>query len=303
MSSSSRHVLPLVIAAACWGLGAVASKRAVTEIASPVLLVIQLTASSAALVALTALSGGTLLPSSHRLRIGILGVLNPGLAYMLSLAGLASITVGLSVLIWSLEPILIMLTAWLVLRERLPAPAVSLSVVAVIGAAVAGAAGTGGADVRGIALTVGGVGCCAIYTVVTSTQLGGGSALPVVVIQQLFALGFAISAVPLQIGPGAARALEEVSGTAWASAVASGVLYYGLAFWAFLTGLRCTRPSTAAVFLNLIPLFGITAGWLLLGERMTPVQVLGAGVAVVAVVAMARYPHRSELPFSRRVSP
>lgn len=299
MSRSSRHVLPLVTAAACWGLGAVASKRAVDEIAAPMLLVIQLAASSLALVVLAAGSGRALLPSRDRLRIGALGVLNPGLAYMLSLAGLARITAGLSVLLWSLEPILIMAIAWIVLRERLRLPAVVLSAVAVIGAAVAGAAGTGGADVGGVALTVGGVACCAIYTVATSTQLGEGSALPVVVVQQVFALGFAVVAVAVQVWAGATLALDQVSGTAWASAVASGVLYYGLAFWAFLSGLRCTSASTAGVFLSLIPLFGITAGWLLLGERMTLVQAAGACVAVVAVVTMVtltRDPHRTEVP-------
>lgn len=288
MSRSTRHLLPLVVASACWGLGAVASKRAVDELTAPILLVIQLAASAIALLVVSALSGGRILPDRQRLRIGVLGLLNPGLAYMFSLAGLATITAGLSVLLWSLEPILIMVAAWILLGERLSARAFGLSVIAVGGAAVAGAAGTGGADVRGIALTVAGVGCCALYTVITSRLLNDGSTLPLVFLQQVFALGFAIAAFAVYVAVGGNVDLGAVSGAAWASAALSGVVYYGLAFWAFLTGLRCTPVARAAVFLSLIPLFGITAGWLLLAERMTPSQVVGAVVAMAAVLTMVR---------------
>jgi probable blue pigment (indigoidine) exporter len=111
---------------------------------------------------------------------------------------------------------------------------------------------------------------------------------PLVLLQQLFALAFAVAVFAAYSAAGGSVDFGELSSSAWASAALSGVVYYGLAFWAFLTGLRCTPVATAAVFLSLIPLFGITAGWLLLGERMTSAQVVGAVVAMAAVLAMVR---------------
>ena len=49
-------------------------------------------------------------------------------------------------------------------------------------------------------------------------------------------------------------------------AAASGILYYGLAFWLYLTGLQHVTASYAGAFLPLIPVFGVTAGYLA-GER------------------------------------
>jgi probable blue pigment (indigoidine) exporter len=271
--------IPLVLAAACWGLGTVASKRAVTELPPTLLLVIQLGSSVAVLTLVWLASAGRRRPP---VRLGLLGVLNPGLAYLLSLMGLASITAGLSVLLWSLEPVLIVALAWLVLGDRLSPRAIAWSLIAVAGAALAGSQGIEGGQLRGIALTVAAVACCAIYTVAASSWMRAESSLAVVVVQQWFALVFACLVVLFSGGV----ALSGASATAWISAVGSGVMYYGLAFWAFLVGLQRVKASTAAASINLVPLFGIGAGYVFLGERMQPLQLVGAAIAILAVVAL-----------------
>jgi probable blue pigment (indigoidine) exporter len=271
--------IPLVLAAACWGLGTVASKRAVTELPPTLLLVIQLGSSVAVLTLVWLASAGRRRPP---VRLGLLGVLNPGLAYLLSLMGLASITAGLSVLLWSLEPVLIVALAWLVLGDRLSPRAIAWSLLAVAGAALAGSQGIEGGQLRGIALTVAAVACCAIYTVAASSWMRAESSLAVVVVQQWFALVFACLVVLFSGGV----ALSGASATAWISAVGSGVMYYGLAFWAFLVGLQRVKASTAAASINLVPLFGIGAGYVFLGERMQPLQLVGAAIAILAVVAL-----------------
>ena len=40
---------------------------------------------------------------------------------------------------------------------------------------------------------------------------------------------------------------------AWVGAMVSGILYYGLAFWLYLTALRHVPASYAGAFLPLIP--------------------------------------------------
>jgi drug/metabolite transporter (DMT)-like permease len=43
----------------------------------------------------------------------------------------------------------------------------------------------------------------------------------------------------------------------WLWAIASGIVYYGLAFWFYITALKQTSATLAGLFLNLIPVFGV----------------------------------------------
>ena len=83
--------------------------------------------------------------------------------------------------------------------------------------------------------------------------------------------------------------LAGISVTAWASAVAAGALYYGVAFWFYLAGLRGVTASGAGVFINLVPVFGITASYIVLGERLSSRQLLGAIVVIAAVATSTLY--------------
>ena len=56
-----------------------------------------------------------------------------------------------------------------------------------------------------------------------------------------------------------------------------------VAFWFYVTGLQRVPASTAGVFINLVPMFGLLASFLLLGERLTGRQLVGAIVIIVAV--------------------
>src|SRR5947207_527264 len=82
---------------------------AVAEIPPLTLLPIQLATSLGFLVFAGRLRGERGIAGPLRRPVGWLGILNPGLAYALSLLGLALITASLSVLLWAVEPILILL--------------------------------------------------------------------------------------------------------------------------------------------------------------------------------------------------
>lgn len=88
MSSSiaRRDLVLLTLAAACWGLGTVVSKRAVAEFPPLTLLAVQLAASLAVLVVLMRAGRQSLRGSPPIL--ARLGILNPGIAYALGLVGL-----------------------------------------------------------------------------------------------------------------------------------------------------------------------------------------------------------------------
>lgn len=279
---SRSHVLALILAAAAWGSGAVVSKHAVSFIPPLPLLVVQLSASLVLMLVLARLR----LPDRSDGRFVLLGLLNPGLAYLFNLAGLTTITAGLSVMLWALEPVLIVVVAWLVVGHRLAPGAFAISLAAVAGAAVAGSGSLSGGALGGVALTVAAVACCAIYTVAAAEWNGDTPTLTIVAGQQAAALGLALVIALASLALGADLLPDEIPGSAWVSAVVSGALYYGLAFWAFLTGLRHTRAAVAGQFINLVPVFGVTFAWLLLDERLGPVQLAGGGIVVVAVAAL-----------------
>ena len=285
--TSRAAVAALVAAAACWGLGTVVSKQVVDDVAPLTLLPMQLAVSCVFLLLITMARREPFGWTPPMRRLAALGVLNPGLAYALGLVGLTTITASLYVLLWATEPVVILLLAALVLREFIPTALTASVAVAVLGVLLVvyqpGATG----DAAGITLTLVSVGFCAVYTVLTRRLLLDDSSLSVVLAQQVVALVFAIvlaSVVDLVGGTG--WELSGLSATAWLGAGVSGVLYYGLGFWFFLTGLRVVPASYAAAFLPLIPVFGLAGGFLV-GERLEPRQWVGAAVIVAATAAIA----------------
>ena len=77
---------------------------------------------------------------------------------------------------------------------------------------------------------------------------------------------------------------------ALASAVGSGVLYYAGAYWFYLGALRHVPASFAAVSFYLIPIVGVIASMLILGERLDPRQWAGSAIVLVALLAIIRLP-------------
>ena len=100
------------------GVGTAVSKRAVTEIPPLTLLPIQLGVSLVVLAVLMRRRGLSFRGGRGAPLLGRLGLLNPGLAYALGLLGLASISASLSVLLWAVEPLMILVMAAWFLHER-----------------------------------------------------------------------------------------------------------------------------------------------------------------------------------------
>ncbi len=247
----------LVAAAVCWGTATGISKRAVDEIAPTTLLPIELAISVVVLGVAAVITRDTRLRREHRAQLAWLGVLNPGVSYALSLAGLARITASASALLWATEPLLILALAWIVLRHRPTGLGAACAVIALGGVLLVVAQPDVGLSIYGVALTIAGVIACAIYTVLSSRYLADSAPLGVVIVQQSAAFGFAALLAIAALAAGHGGTLDDVSTTAWVSALVAGALYYGVAFWFYLHGLRSCRPGIAGLFINLVPIFGV----------------------------------------------
>ena len=287
--------ISLVLAATCWGLGGVMSKSVVAHVPPLTLLVAQLTVSITFLWAAMVMQKTRLLHRREVFRLGLTGVLNPGLAYTFSLIGLTLTTASMSALLWATEPIVILGLAWLVLRERLTPPLIIVSAIAIIGVALvvsldANSANSG--SLLGNLLIFAGVCCCAYYTVISRRQVAGIDPLLLVAVQQTFALAWALAIWPIELLGGGAAGLAAIKPDAWLWAAVSGITYYALAFWFYITGLKRIPASMAGMFINLVPIFGIGGATIFLGERLDAAQWAGAVLILAAVIGVVRVQQR-----------
>jgi len=283
-----RDVIALVLAAVCWGLGTVISKAALGEIPPLTLFPIQLAASLVVLLVLMR-SHGVPLRVDGPPSLGRLGLLNPGIAYALSLLGLTTITASLSVILWALEPLMILVLAAWFLRESMTPNVIVLSLVAIAGMIAIIYDPAAGGAVLGLSLTLAGVACCAAYTVITRRWIPDAKETSQVVLaQQAHGLGVALVFVVIVGVAGGAIAPNSLTPPGLASALGSGVLYYAGAYWLYLGALRRVPAAVAAVSFYLIPIVGVTAGALFLGERLDPMQWVGVMVVLAAVFAIWR---------------
>lgn len=284
---SLRRILMLIAAAACWGVGTVITKQVLSDIAPLTLLPIQLAASCLFLAAVSTVRRTRITWSTQMRRLSALGILNPGIAYALGLVGLTSISASMSVLLWATEPVLIVLLAVAVLREHVPTTLTAPLAVAIIGVLlVVYRPGASGSAV-GVALSLAAVTACALYTVLARRLMLDDASLSIVLVQQAAALAFAtLLAAFVEAAAGQRWDIGSLTAQTWLAGAASGVLYYGLAFWFYLAGLRRVPASVAGSFITLVPVFGVSGGYLV-GERLSPVQWLGATLVILAVAVVA----------------
>lgn len=297
----SRPFLLLVLAAACWGIGTVVSKRALDAIAPVTLLVVQLTISVLLLLVLAHIRRRSRAEGPVDRRAMLLGLLNPGLSYTLALVGLSTIAASTSVLIWATEPLLIFVLAVVLLHEKLSPPLAAALAVAFLGVVLVVLDGSVGGSWVGVALTVAAVLACALYTVLARIWAVGDASVRVTLQQQTAALAFAVVLATVVAAWGSdglsgPLPLSEVPVDAWVAAVLSGAMYYALAFWLYLTALRAVEASVAGLFITLVPVFGVAAA-LVAGERLGPRQWVGALLVVGSVSASVLQQTRA----SRRV--
>lgn len=282
-------VAAMVGSAACWGLATVMSKGALAHLPPFTLIVTQLLASVAFLWTATLIRRRPVPLNAAGRRAALSGVLEPGLAYAAGTSGLVLTGAAHASLIAATEPLLIVLLAWTLFRNRPSPRTLSAIGVAVIGIALVTVDGDGGAStLLGDALIVLATLFAALYVTVTSRLAISIEPLPLAALQQSIGLVIAVLLLVIAAAAGFERVdLAAVPTDAWLLAIVSGLVQYALAFWLYLIGLRVLPVASAALYLALTPVFGTGGAVLLLGERLTIVEMLGCALVIAAVVTCA----------------
>ena len=283
-----RGSLLMVGSAAAWGMGTVMSKHSLDLLPPMPLLAMQLAASIAVLWLLTLLRHPRAIRSWRDLRAGWTGILEPGLAYALGISGLALTSASSASLIFVTEPIFIIIISVLFLREKVRPVVWGTVTLVVIGTLLVSGddAGGGAQSIAGDLLLVLSTASAALYVIFSRRSVETMPPLPLAALQQSAGLGVALALLVVGFGGTGGFSLASVRAGTWAWAMLTGVVQYALAFSLYLTALRDLRASQAALFLTLIPVFGVGGAALFLGETMTTIQLVGAGLIIGALLVL-----------------
>ena len=116
------------------------------------------------------------------------------------------------------------------------------------------------------------------YTFITK-PLGGKYSLLSITFWQIF-FGM-LGCIPFAIAE--AQDISHLSISIWLNVAFLGVLASALGYWLYVIVLDKLGASRSSVFINLIPVVSIVAAFILLGERLAPLQLIGGATAIAGV--------------------
>jgi len=191
-------------------------------------------------------------------------------------------------------PVATMLAERLFLAARLPGRAYVGALLSFAGVALIVARAGGGASSLAGFLYMGlAAACWVVYAFLTRPLTGRYGRVSVTFWQSLFGLlGF----VPFALAE--AASWRAPSGLAWLSILYLGIFCSALGYWFYITSLDILGAGASSVFINLIPVVAVIAGFLFMGDRLALAQWLGAVVAIAGVY-LATAPGREGRSLSR----
>jgi len=284
MTFGATPLLYGVLACLSWACGSVLTKALLSQADPLTVLSGQLTAS---VVGLWTISLAR--KSKIRLdewRIGLPGIFQPGLAYGLSIIGLAQLPVTLEAMIFAIETPLILLLAWPLLGERPTGLLAALGLLAFAGVLIltwrpeiAVTSGEGFA----VSLIVSAALFAALYSVIVRRMSADVDALRLTRASQTIGW-LAVLIVWWAMQKPQPSELGVIDATLIAG---SGLLLNAIPF--FLYGLVLERASAgfAALLLPLVPLMTAAIASGVLGETLSSLQWLGALLVLSSVAALS----------------
>jgi drug/metabolite transporter (DMT)-like permease len=285
----------LVAVAMCWGGTFIAGRNVAHALPVMVGAAARFAVAALLLVLLAYWKEGGLprLSKQQMIRTMLLGLTGIFLYNLCFLGALGRIPAGRAALFVALNPIVTALAAAVVMRERLSARKWCGIAVAFVGAAIVITRGDFAGAVHDITTSLGtgelfmlaSVCSWAAYTLVGRRAMADLS--PIAATSYAALWGF------LLLAGGAAGQLNQVDRqsvgwSTWAAVGYLGAIGTVIGFVWYYEGVKALGPSRAAVFNNLVPVFGVGFGALLLGEPVLISMVVGGAVTVAGVMLTSR---------------
>jgi drug/metabolite transporter (DMT)-like permease len=214
-------------------------------------------------------------------RVFFLGLVGHTLYQLLFIHGIDDTTASNSALFLGMTPVAVaaMGSAWGV--ERVAARVWVGIFVTVVGAyLVIGSSETTGGSWRGDLLVIAATLCWSVYTVAGKSLLDKHSPL------KITAYSFAVGTVfflPFALRDVLHLSYGQVQWTAWAGTAFSFIFAIVMAYLFWYYGVSRVGPTRTAVYSNLTPALALAVSWLTLGERLAPLQLVGAGTILLGI--------------------
>jgi drug/metabolite transporter (DMT)-like permease len=287
-----RPLAALVAASVLWGGAVSGTKYALRGFGPLTLLSVELVA-AAAVLWVVLLVRGYRPPGSWWLP-ALLGLLEPGLAYLAETFGLSLTSAVHGAVITGLEAALIVVLAAVVLREAITAAAVLAVAVALAGLVVLAGAGGGHRGTLGDFLMAAGVLSASLYTIVAKRFEDGSDVLSLTTWQFTAAALVCLPAAAVSWATGAPGETLAVPARFWVAAVLVGVAGFGASFLLFNQVIGRVRAGWSGIVLNLIPVFALLSAVGFLGEDVTGADAAGAALVGVSVAYFVIAERRAE---------
>ncbi len=260
---------------ALWGSAFASSKLAVNEVPHAVAGFLRFLIGTIVLLIVLRAPRLPVADTARAAGLGLIGVFGYNFLFFLGLA-LAPAADG-SVIVPMAAPIFTVVVTALLGRTRLSRIRLVGLTVAIAGAGVffLGIPATGTHRLLGDLVFLAAAACWASYTMLGAPLLSRLPAPTVTV--------YATAAGTLALGLIAAPELSDVRWSAldlgfWLNQAYLGVLPTALAYVLYYRAVSQVGPATAAAAMFLVPAFGLSCAWILLGESISLTQTLGAAL-------------------------
>jgi drug/metabolite transporter (DMT)-like permease len=270
-----------------WGMNFVVVKTAVTQFLPLGFTALRFAFAGVVLLVVAALTGLRLRVSRADLgRLALLGLVGNILYQVFFVVGLAHTTAGNSSLILASVPAIVAVENHFLKLERLGTRArlgVALSFVGLLLVVVGGSKTVSLAPdtLFGDALTAVAALCWATYTVMARPLVARLNALAVTTVSLLIGAG---SLLLLAVPSFLAQDWGAVKLSGWVGLSYSGLLAIGLGYVIWNKGVQRLGGARTAVYSNVVPIVAAITGVIFLGERIAPLQILGAACVLGGIL-------------------
>jgi drug/metabolite transporter (DMT)-like permease len=284
-----RAALWLVVAAGCWGLDTTLSAYALRQLRPADLFIAETSVGAAVVWAYVWGSRRYRRPGRLRPHM-VLGLIEPGFAYLLFNLGLSRTSAVSAGLLLSTETLLGVALAVVFLRERLMlAAGVALALGTAGSVLVSLQAGHGHETITGDLLVLAGSATAAVYFLVARKLPSEDDTLTGTAYQLLAASGVAL-AFGVANWSTRGSTLPVASVGHLGVGIAAGVVGIAIPFFLLNRSLERVQASTAALILNLVPVFAVASAATLLMEPLMAGTVAGGALILIGLVVLSRAP-------------
>jgi drug/metabolite transporter (DMT)-like permease len=276
----------LILACLSWGFSTALTKIVLDQLTPVDLFGIEILVSAIPLAFLAVARGAR--PSRPDPMLLVLGVLEPGLTYVLFDLGVRRTTASHAALLLALDSPATLALAVMFLRERINLPLLTSLVMGIAGSVLVTWHSDGaGSSLIGDALVIGSSLTAASYGVLARHVAPGRDPVVVTAVQMLGALMIAVPIFVTSAARGDSHiASADVAHLALATTV--GLLGGIIPFLLFNDAITELTASRAGLIGVLVPVIGAAASILLLDEKITALALTGGCFALVAALIAAR---------------